>query len=92
MRKQSTAATRHLYTLWDNHEDCLLMKEASVTIATVDFTRISPLVEIIVRAGDFHDPRTRERQTRFVHHANTPFSRSSHPCSSARGHRRAFVS
>jgi len=71
MRKQSTAATRHLYTLWDNHEDCLLMKEASVTIATVDFTRISPLVEIIVRAGDFHDPRTRERMRNAY---NTPLT------------------
>jgi len=32
-----------------------------MAIATVDLTSISPLVEIVLRAGDAHDPRTRER-------------------------------
>ncbi len=35
--------------------------ERPMAIQTVDLSRISPLVEIILRAGDAHDPRTRER-------------------------------
>lgn len=60
-----------MYTKWDNHEDSLLQRETLVAIATVDFTRISPLVEIVVRAGDAHDPRTRERMRNAY---NTPLT------------------
>lgn len=42
-----------------------------MAIATVDFTRISPLVEIVVRAGDARDPRTRERMRNAY---NTPLT------------------